>query len=44
MIVLLRENYSKLLLIHFFYYGNFVTCYSQIHDISYIKLVEGINI
>jgi hypothetical protein len=26
------------------YYGNFVTCYSQRHDIDHRKLVENINI
>jgi hypothetical protein len=44
MIILLRKNNSKLLIQYFFYYGNFVTCYSQRYDINHRKSVEDINI
>jgi hypothetical protein len=44
MIILLRENHSKLLILYFFLLRDFVTCYSQRHDINYRKSVENINI
>jgi hypothetical protein len=44
MIIFLRENHSKLLILHFLLLREFVACYSQRYHINYRKSVEDKNI
>jgi hypothetical protein len=44
MVILSIATHSKLLILHFLYYENFVACYSQRRSINHGKSVKNINI